>query len=221
MSRIIRVLTLLLPLSLFGGLLSKGDFQVWNTDAVNIRVSRKMTLTGETQFRYGDGGKNIFYKHYQGGLLFFRSPHINFQTAYRQVYRRIDNKWEKEYNPFIDLTFQASSRRGWFISDRNRVVYRVRGGKLFDKQNLWLYRNRLFILPGLRLGKASMAPFFAYEFFWQESRGIDQNRLQWGLSIPYRKKTMLNLSYMLRYLKNRKKKWINQNVLWIDFSLHF
>ncbi len=193
---------------------------MWNTDALNVRLGRKLGFAGDTEFRYEDGGKKLAYKHYQAGLIFFRSPHVSIQTGYRQVYFRINNNWEKEYNPFVDLMLQARSKRGWFISDRNRIVCRILG-KAFDQGHRWLYRNRLFIMPPLRIGRGQIAPFFAYEFFWQETRGIDQNRLEWGLSIPYRKKTLLNLSYMLRYIKNAQKKWLHHNVLWIHFSLHF
>lgn len=204
------LLFLLFPFSLFA------DFQIWNVDGLNISLSRNFHLTGETEFRYGQHKTQLHYKRYQGGLLFFRSPHTLFHLGYRQVYHRLNKKWEREYSPLFDLTFQVANRRGLHISDRNRLQYRI----FSHFPNRWLYRNRLeFVLP-FRLFK-TYAPFLADELFWQEARGINENRLEGGLKIPYRQRTQLKLSYVYRLLKNAQKDWTHQNVLWIHFSLHF
>lgn len=210
----------ILPCALFGRLNKAGDFQVWNSDGLNIPLSKKIHFSGNAEFRYGDHRKKLYYKHYQGGFLFARSPHTLFYIAYRHIYNRVRGKWVAEYDPILDLTFQVGNRRGLFISNRSRLQYRVLGEKLGGK-NRWVYRNRLEFTPPYRLSKRNIAPFLADEFFWQETRGIDQNRLQAGLTIPYHQRTQLNLSYLLRSIKNLEKKWIHQNIVRVDFSLHF
>lgn len=211
---------LIFPILLFGGLNESGDFQVWNANSIDIKVGKKTNLTMESQFRYGRGGNKLYYKHYQGGLHFIRSPFIQILTAYRQIYHRRNGKWVVEYTPFIDLSLCAKTRGGWIIGDRNRIQYRILG-KHFESHNRWVYRNRLEIIPSLRLGQSRIAPFLADEIFWEETRGISQNRLELGFHIPYRQKTQLDLSYIYRSLKNAKKAWIYHNVLRIQFSLHF
>lgn len=200
----------LFPISLFA------KVQVWNTDGLHLRLSRNVYFTGETEFRYGQHKTQLYYKHYQGGLLLFRSPHTLFQLGYRQVYHRFNKNWEKEYSPLFDIFFQVANRRGLHISDRNRLQYRI----FSHFPNRWLYRNRLEFVPPFRLFR-SYAPFLAYELFWQEASGINENRLEAGFKIPYHKRTQLNLIYMYRTVKDFEKKWSHQNVIWIYFSLHF
>ncbi len=207
----------LIPCALFAKLDRDGDFQVWNTDSMDIHLSRKVRLTSLAEFRYGDNRRKLYHKHYQGGFLFIRSFHTLFHIAYRHVYTRMKKKWITEYNPLFDLTFQVATRRGLVLSNRNRIQYRIIPGN----HNLWLYRHRIEFIPPYRISKRQTAPFISNEFFWQERWGISQNRLAIGLKIPYHQRTELSLSYMLRSLKDLEKKWIHQNVVHAHFSLHF
>lgn len=207
----------LFPLTLFASLDGPGDFQIWNTDTVNIHVSRRTLLQGQTEFRYGRDSSKLYYKHYQGLLVFIRSPNVLVAPGYRQTYFRTSKKWLEEYNPMLDLILQAKTKSRWFISNRARTVYRI----FEEGHDRWLYRNRLEILSPWRISRYGMAPFFSEEFFWEESRGINQNRLIFGLRIPYHERTQLDLYYVYRTFKNAHKDWINQNILGIHFSLHF
>ena len=214
------LLFLFLPCALFAKLNDKGDFQIWNSDGMNIPLSKKIHFSGNAEFRYGNDRKKLYYKHYQGGFRLYRSYHMLFYFAYRHIYNRIQGKWIAEYDPLLDLTFQAGNRRGLFISNRNRLQYRILGENLGGK-NRWLYRNRSEFASPYRLSRQNIIPYFAYELFWQETRGIDQNRFEIGLKIPYHERTELNLSYFLRLLKDPQKKWIHQNIVRLDFFLHF
>lgn len=215
-----RLLFLLFPTLLLAGLNDDHDFQVWNTDSINMRTSKKTTFHGQTEFRYGRDGSKLYYKHYQGGLIYIYSQHTVMEFAYRHVFLRREGKWGKIYNPLYDLTFQTQSRRGFYLGMRNRFQYLIFNSHLGGKHK-WLYRNRVEIIPALRFSRRGIAPFIADEFFWLESRGISENRLEGGFKIPYHQRTQLNLSYVYRTLKDHQKKWLQQNVLWLHFSLHF
>lgn len=213
-------LILLFPLTLFGYLNGSGDFQIWNSNRVDYRISRRVMLTGETEFRYGRNGSKLYYKHYQGGIHWTLSPLMTSQIAYRETFIRSNKKWGKERNPLFDLTLQARSKTGWAISDRNRVQYRIRSKRLGGKKS-WVYRNRLEITLPARFTRYRMAPFITDEIFWEESRGISQNRLEGGVFIPYHQRAVLRLAYIYRLLKNKNSDYVNHNVLWAQFSLHF
>ena len=211
---------LFFPCLLFGALNDNGDFQVWNTDSINVRMGKRAFVKGQTEFRYGRDGSKLYYKHYQGGMMFILSPQVLFETAYRHIFLRYDHNWNKIYSPLMDLTFQVQSRRGLYIGDRNRIQYLIFDKRLGGKKR-WLYRNRFEFVPALRVTQRKIAPYFANEFFWQEAMGISENRLELGLKIPYHQRTQLNLAYMSRNFKNLRKKWVHHNVTWVHFSLHF
>ena len=212
------LLFFLLPLPLFAHFYSRGDFQVWNTDTLNAHLSPHILFVGETEFRYGSKGRKIFYKHYQAGLTFTRSPHLLITPMYRQTCHRIEKKWKRLHEPLLDITLNAHSQSGWLISDRNRIQYGMHPQKQTQR---FLYCNRLEILTPLRLMSSGIAPFISNEIFWKKTEGLNQNRLILGVRIPYHSRTQLDLYYMKHSLKLPSKKWIHQNVLGVHFSLLF
>jgi len=194
------------------------NFEVWNRESLQLPMGGRLNLTGASEFRYRK--KELYFKYYEGGVAWNCSPSMQLHTAYRHSYHKISGKWAVESNPIFDLTFKGGRGSSWSISDRNRVQYRIMGKSLGGK-NLWLYRNRLELSFPQKARKRGAIPFIADEFFWQQSSGINQNRLEVGLHIPYRQKTRLDLYYMKQHLKNPQKVWSNRNVLWVSFALIF
>lgn len=211
---------LIIPSALCAKLPHYKNFQIWNSDEVNIPLSRNIYLSGNGEFRYGNDQIKLYYKHYQLGIRLYRSRHTHFYFGYRHIYHRMKKKWVVEYTPLVDLTFQGGNQRGLLLSNRNRIEYRILEKRLGGK-NRWLYRNRTEFTPPYRLSKYQIAPYLADEFFWQEGRGIDQNRLEGGLKIPYHQRAHLNISYIWRHLKNPAKQWFHQSILRVDFVLRF
>ena len=193
------------------------DFQIWNADSVNIRFSNRTVFEISSEFRYRQTATKLYYKHYQGRLTFIRSPNFLITPGYRQLYLRQVNHWIKEYHPMLDLTLQVQGQNSWAISNRSRIVYRI-----FEKRpGLWRFRNRLEVICPIQLTEYGIKPYFADEFFWDESHGINQNRLAIGLKIPYHERTQLDLFYMLQALKNSLNSWKQQKIIGIYFSLYF
>jgi hypothetical protein len=211
---------LLLPIFAFGGLNEDGDFQIWNKDTLNIRAGKKTLLKGDTEFRYGRNRNKLYYKHYEGTVVFIRSPFTLIETGYRQIFFKVDGKWQKIYSPLFDLTLQTQTKARWVFKNRNRFQYLI-SKRVFNGKNRWLYSNKLEVISSMRLTHRKVAPFISNEFFWQETKGISENRFEVGFLIPYHQKTQLNLSYLSRNLKDQSKKWIHHNIIKVHFSLHF
>ena len=66
-----------------------------------------------------------------------------------------------------------------------------------------------------------IAPFFSEEFFWIESEGIGENRLEAGLKIPYHQRAELSLSYLCLTKREKKGKRKSSNILCVDLSFSF
>ncbi len=206
---------LFLPLCLFAK-----NREVWNTDTLYIHLTKRILFRGQTEFRYGKEHAKLYYKHFQGSLILIRSQHTLIAPGYRQAYHRVGGGWAREYYPFIDLTFQTSSKANWFILNRSRLVYRIQDEKL-GGHNLWLYRNLLECITPLRLTSHGIAPYLSNEIFWEESHGIDENRLILGIRMPYRRRTQLDLYYLLRLQFHKRRERSHENILAVHFSLHF
>lgn len=209
---------LFFPFYLFGTLNGNGDFQVWNTESTQIPLSPRTSFLGEVQFRYGDNGKKLYNKHVEGLLYFSAGSRIMMGPGYRQISHRINHKWVKEHDPIFDIVFTLLKTQSWTVTDRNRFQYRILPKELGSKSRL-LYRNRLTFTTPYQTGRYFFNPYISDEIFWQEGRGLFENRARFGCYIPYRQRVFLDLNYIYRSLKNLQGVWLKQNILGVH--LHF
>jgi len=191
-----------------------GELQWWNSDTVHLQISQQLAIIGQSAFRKNN--KKIYYMHYQGSLCFFWTPYILFSPGCRCVYRRKETDWTTRWYSLLEITFQIHAE-SWSISNRCRAVYRM-AKKCSKQPNWWLYRNRtelVFSAPSI------FFPYLSEEFFWEPHKNITQNRITFGLRMPYHQTTQLDLCCMLRSLKTSTNHWINQNIIGLHLSLYF
>lgn len=209
-----------LPLSLFAEANDKGDFQIWNTDAMTIRLSPKTSFYGDIQFRYADDASKLHYKHIHLELNYSPNRYITLAPGYRMTWHRSHKKWLKENDPLLILTLFLLQSRHIVISNRNWVQYRNIPDEL-GGNNRFLYRNRSQILFPWQMGRLKLNPYVSDEIFWQEARGVFQNRAIIGFLIPRNQRAYFDLYYMYRSIKNLSDKWVYHNVLGLSAYFYF
>lgn len=214
------LLCFLFPLALVASVDKKGDFQIWNTDGLQLRLSNKSSICADMEFRYGDDSSTLFYKHYHFVLNYSPNRFITIGPGFRFVSHRFEKKWAKEKQPFCDLTLFFANSPQVIISDRNRVAYRILPKELGGK-NRYLYRNRLLFLFPWRMGRMGLNPYFSDEIFWQQAHGFFQNRVNFGLIIPRNNRAFFDVFYSYRSLKNLQDKWVYHNILGLGAYFHF
>ncbi|MFH1360701.1 MAG: hypothetical protein ABIJ41_06655, partial [Candidatus Omnitrophota bacterium] len=47
-----------------------GDFQIWNTDVEEVKVSKDSKITFEEEFRWGHNASEFYYHHYDVGYYY-------------------------------------------------------------------------------------------------------------------------------------------------------
>jgi len=209
-------LLLFLPLTLFAAVNSNGDRQIWNRDGLTIRLSPKSAFYGELEFRYGDDASKLYYKHVHTQLDWSFNPWITLSPGVRRVWYLVDNKWKHETDPLVilNLTFLKSSR--FVIDDRNWVQFRNLPSSLGGKTRT-LYRNRFRLL--FPLGRLS--PYVFDELFYQETRGVFENRATIGTFLRRTERAFFDFFFTYRSLKRQNDLWVTNYVFGLSAYFNF
>lgn len=194
-----------------------GDFQIWNTNAEDIKIGKDTKLAMEQEFRYGDDASELFYQHYDWGFLYSFDKRLDMQLGYRLVYERVKKKWMEQDEPYAVMTGKIDIWKFKF-EDRNRIEYR----HFRFAEDQVRYRNRFLLKYPLEFKTITLAPYTSDEIFVvSNGRGFNQNRFQSGLEITLTKYVKADISYMLQSLRGTGDKWYEANVLWMKAKISF
>jgi hypothetical protein len=207
-----------LPLTLFSQVNGDGDFQIWNVDGMTLRLSPKSNFYGDVELRYGDHATKLYYKHIHFELNWHLNRFITLAPGFRFVYLRMNDKWERENDPLLKLTLALCNSPKLMITNRSWVQYRNLP-KPLGGTHRFLYRNRLQCL--LPPTQKHLRPYLSEEVFWQESRGVFENRITAGLLIPRHQRAFFDFSYTYRSLKNHENPWVHNNVFGAGVQFFF
>jgi len=196
---------------------SNGDFQVWNTDVEELKISDKAKLAFEEEFRWGKSARQFYLSHYDVGYFFDLSKYLNVGGGYRRVYSRSKDKFRSEDEAYLTAT-PSWEIVGFKFEDRSRLEYRY-----FDYQDdSWRYRNKLTVKAPWKFTKYAIQPYLSDEALIKldDSWHMNENRFSAGLGATLTKNLKAELYFMLQNTKN-KDKWPCANVLGTKVKLVF
>jgi hypothetical protein len=194
-----------------------GDFQIWNTDAEEIRIGKDTKFVMEQEFRYGENAGELFYQHYDWGFAWAFDKRLEISTGYRLVFERYKKKWRESDEPFLNITPKIDLW-GFKLDDRNRIEYRH--FRFADDQIR--YRNRFTVKYPIAFHSIKIAPYISNEIFVSSNgTGYNQNRFQSGLEFELTKYVKADLSYMMQQVRIKNDKWKEANVLWAKLKIAF
>ena len=73
-----------------------GDFQIWNSDAQDIKIGKATKFTMEQEFRWGDNASEFFYQHYDWGFAWAFDKRFELALGYRLILEKVKRKWMEE-----------------------------------------------------------------------------------------------------------------------------
>jgi len=214
------LLFLLSPLSLLAFPFDDGDFQIWNTDAITLRLSPRSSFYGDIEFRYGDDVHKLYYKHIHLQLDWILNRYLTLTPGFRFIWFRLDDKWLKENDPLLQLTLFLVNTKSLVISNRNWFQYRNLPKELGGKHRI-LYRNRLLLLFPWQMGRSQVNPYVSNEIFVQKDWGFFENRAKIGVLIPRSERAYFDFYYMYLSIKNLEREWVQANVFGAGVQFYF
>ena len=187
---------------------SAREFQFWVRNITTQKLSPKWTLENQFAARFRDSARRIFFYYGEWNIARELPSDWKFVIGYRHLLVRvIANDWRTIPFPHFSLT-KTIKQKGFTFSNRNRLEY------LFNIKT-WRYRNRIeFRLP-FYFTCWKLRPFVSNEFFIQEGRSFNQNRLQIGI-----KKGVASVSYQWR-ADRVLMQWISTDVLYLTLKWSF
>jgi len=197
-----------------------GDFQVWNTDGEEKKISEDAKITAEEEFRWGDNANQLYYYHFDVGFLYAFNKNFDLSLNYRHIYERKKGKFRLENEPSINAILKWDLW-GFSFNDRNRFEYRH-----FDyASDSWRYRNMFTVRSPWKFTKMNIQPYLADGIFISSmGAAFNNNRFYSGLGFTLTKNIRVELYYLLQHTRtvNRNStNWPFVNVLGTKLKIAF
>ena len=215
--QIVLVMALLLIATAMAYAYDDGDFQVWNTDVEELKISDNSKMAFEQEFRWGDNADEFFYQHYDIGFFYSLKKYLNVGGGYRYIYESKKRRFRLEREPYVTLSLLWDSK-GFKFEDRSRLEYRN-----FQYQaDAWRYRNKLSMKFPWKYTKMEIQPYVSDEMLFSLSatNQLNQNRASAGIGMNLTKNVKAEIYYMLQIMKNSGK-WIDANVVGTKLKVAF
>ena len=193
------------------------DFQVWNIDTEELKISDDSKVALEQELRWGDNANQFFYQHYDIGYFHKLKDWLQLGGGYRHILELKSGKWKVEYQPYLSGTIYWKFA-GCAFDSRSRLEY-----KYYEyQQDAWSYRNKFTMKLPWKFTKFEVQPYISEEIFVKFAgwSGFHQNRLSGGLSMKIFKNLSGDIYYMLQSLKSAGA-WKENNVLGTKLKLSF
>jgi hypothetical protein len=194
----------------------EGDFQIWHTEDQSVRLREKTKMTLQEEFRYGGNAGQLYYQHYELGIVYAFNEHLDLSANYRHIYSLKKGNFEPEYKPHINATIKWGVPALKF-EDRNRLEYRF----FNDLPSSLQYRNLITAKFPMKMKNIQLEPYVADEIFAAfEPVALTRNRLYLGLVFNLSKNIKPRIYYLLQSTKSAGK-WNDINALGLSLKLEF
>ena len=193
------------------------DFQVWNTNVEELKISKDSKIAFEEEFRWGDNASEFYYHHYDIGFFYNLKKYLNIGGGYRHAYELKKGKFKLENEPYVTATL-LWGLLGFKFEDRNRMEYRH-----FDYQvGSWRYRNKVTMKLPWKFTKMEIQPYLSDEIFvgFGTICELNQSRFSSGLGMNLTKNIKAEIYYMLQSSKTSGE-WVDANVLGTKLKIAF
>ncbi|MDD4955261.1 MAG: DUF2490 domain-containing protein [Candidatus Omnitrophica bacterium] len=194
-----------------------GDFQVWNTDAEELKINKDLKFALEEEFRWGNNASEFYYQHYDAGIFYSLRDWLNIGAGYRHVYELKKDEFKLENEPYVTATLLWDIK-GFKFDDRNRLEYCH-----FDYQDdSWRYRNKVTVKLPWKFTRMEIQPYVSDEIFvgFGSTSEFSRNRFSSGLAINLTKNLKAEVYYMLQSTKSSDN-WVDANVFGTKLKLAF
>jgi hypothetical protein len=145
---------------------SDDDWQFWMDLDYGGVVHEDWSLKFKQSYRWKENAKDFQTYFFDGSVTYQAANWLNLAGAYRQIWNRPADTWERESRPQADLVLKTA----WSVfsfSNRNRLEWRSRE----DRDDTFRYRNRFTALMREGHGRYQLRPFIAGELFLDEGNG--------------------------------------------------
>ncbi len=164
-------------LAIAGIVMAENDWEYWSQYEVAWKAGDDIQLRLKPELRFRDDFSDHYYTHVEIGMDWKARDWLVLTPSYRHISTESKGDWKTEKRPQADVGL-ARDIRGFGLSDRNRLEYRIKT----DKET-FRYRNRFWVkFP--RTGPAGIQAFLGEEVFYDfDADELNKNRAYAGFNI--------------------------------------
>ena len=206
-----------------------GDWQFWTHERATFKITDNVKGTVGAMFRFGDDMSELWYQHYDAGVVFKTTKWLSIMPNYRLKMINAEyfgkftgDEWVNIHNP--SLNFILTHKLGKLKLKNNcRFSYWDYDSE-FGRDDLLYYRNILRV-AGPALTKAKISPYIQEDFFFSTNNGqVDRNRLSTGVLVG-KWKAVIPKVYFMWQTYNGDGLWNGKNkdnfIVGLDFNAPF
>ena len=156
----------------------EGDWGYAHISFLKVKLDDKWSAYTSSQVTWRDDLSDFYFAYLDAGMEYKFHPAWKIGAAYRQAWWKIQNDWEKENRPLINLTW-SKKIKNISIANRSRLEFRHYE---WDKGDDLRFRNRTRIEFPREVLPGGIKPYLEEEFFYgKNSEKIEMNWLMAGL----------------------------------------
>lgn len=214
-------LMLLSPFSMVSAY-EDGDWQYWNTESVQGKLTDNLKAYVEAEFRFGDDASKFYYQHTHLELKYKVNDWFEIAPANRQVYElytksTTEDDWYTEYRPMLNGTINWKWA-DWKFSNRARIEYRMYD---INKDDVWRFRDKIVLKSPWKWTPLEINPFISGEIFITENKdGIYRNRLYAGVGMKLFEHVKGEVFYLWQ-TEDKGDEWKDTNVIGTKLKVVF
>jgi hypothetical protein len=172
--RLLALLTVLLPLCS----IADGNWGYAHINFLKVKLTNDWSAYTSSQVTWRDDMSDFYFYYVDAGLSCKINPNWQIGGAYRYASWDIQDNFEREDRPLINLTWSAKPK-GISIANRARMEFRYYD---WDKKDDIRYRNRTRIEFPWEVLPGGIKPYLEEEVFYGRNSGkVEMNWLMAGL----------------------------------------
>ena len=173
-----RLAFLLIALSPLCSIAEKGEWGYAHINFLKKKLDDNWSAYTSSQVTFRNDMSDFYFAYIDAGLEYKLNPAWRISAAYRQGWWKVQDEWERESRPLINLTWSGKIK-AIRMTNRSRLEFRYYE---WDKSDDIRFRNRTRIEFPWEVLPGGIKPYLEEEFFYGKNREkIEMNWLMAGL----------------------------------------
>lgn len=193
------------------------DTEYWNEEALEGRISDRLSATIAMKYRLNDDAKQHYYTSTSMELSYDFLPWLDGGLGYREVFKQKKNGWQQENRPYVQASVKGKAG-GWKIKNRVKIEQRKKDAE----DAYYRFRDKLTLKSPWKWSSTEINPYLADELFVEkkERAGFNENRAYAGIDIKLTGQINLDLYYMYN-IEKKDREWGGDRITVIGTELIF
>jgi hypothetical protein len=196
---------------------SNSDWQLWPEVDISVKLNQRVSVLGMGTLHFGKNVSDLNEEQTGIGLNFNLNKYVSFSPAYRYSSDQPPGRSHtREHRFFLDFTSRAPLKKGFGLSDRNRIEFRRINGVESHR-----YRNKLLLERSFSIADRKLAPYIAGEVFYDDRYHIwNRTRFYAGARFPINRHYALD-PYFLEQFDVRDRPFERRHVLGLNLRIDY